>query len=422
MIDTNCHFPIQIELLEKYLLRRLDSSAEQALEVHILDCPRCARLLEDLLIIRVDLAERTEEIRAHSLAPVPIIERAKKLASNLNTNHLRSVHSVLAITRSILARAFSRVIRPEHATSHSRHLELESAYGDLIPVTSSASSLKPDIKPLSSSYYADALQRINSALFATRSVFARFPTGEIQAMFRSGRSPAHEAYRSVEAILRLHLLRAREGWLSEECASDFSRLGKRVWIVNAIDGMDEFATDRTEFCVSIGFVENGQPIAGGIYVPRTNQTIIGVIDAGVLNNGKIVEPSDKTTLVNALIPVRLDEATGRKWQDLPRLRQLNINPTRCPISYNLALVAIGSADATLSLSPLREWHVAAGAALVASARGFVTALGNARLSFNGVNTLISGLMASAPGLREPLLALMKDAQRSLVTDKKGGGS
>ena len=88
-------------------------------------------------------------------------------------------------------------------------------------------------------------------------------------------------------MLRQNLLRDGEGWLSEESVDDLSRLEKsRVWVVDPLDGTREFVKGIPEFCVSIGYVENGRPVAGGICNPATNETFIGSIETGVLYNGK----------------------------------------------------------------------------------------------------------------------------------------
>ena len=134
----------------------------------------------------------------------------------------------------------------------------------------------------SSSAYADILQRIEAALDAARAVFARFTPGAIETEYKIGHDPVTDADRAVDAVLRQNLLRDGEGWLSEETADNPSRLDReRVWIVDPLDGTREFVKGLPEFCVSIGFAENGKPVAGGIYNPATNETFLGSIDTGV---------------------------------------------------------------------------------------------------------------------------------------------
>ncbi|HXN25562.1 MAG TPA: inositol monophosphatase family protein, partial [Candidatus Acidoferrales bacterium] len=75
----------------------------------------------------------------------------------------------------------------------------------------------------------------------------------------------------------------------------------RVLVVDPLDRTREFVKGIPEFCVSIGFVENGSPVAGGIYNPATGETFLGAIDSGVTNNGKPSQASQRTSLRGALV-------------------------------------------------------------------------------------------------------------------------
>lgn len=256
------------------------------------------------------------------------------------------------------------------------------------------------------SSYAEILERIQAALEAARTVFARFTPGEIEAEYKAGHDPVTEADRAVDAVLHEKLLRPGEGWLSEESADDLSRLDKsRVWVVDPLDGTREFVMGLPEFCVSIGYVENGRPVAGGIYNPATQETILGSVDSGVTYNGKPASPSQRTTLPGALILASRSEVKRGEWQQFQG-GEFQVRPMGS-VAYKLALVAAGRADITFTLTPKNEWDVAAGAALVASAGGFVATLDNAPLRCNNRNPLLSGLMASGPQLREPLLSVLE---------------
>src|SRR5579859_6651956 len=102
------------------------------------------------------------------------------------------------------------------------------------------------------SAYSDILARIEAALEAARTVFARFTPGAIETEYKAGHDPVTEADRAVDAVLRRELLRQGEGWLSEESVDDLSRLDKkRVWIVDPLDGTREFVAGIPEFCVSV---------------------------------------------------------------------------------------------------------------------------------------------------------------------------
>src|SRR5271165_2128711 len=153
-----------------------------------------------------------------------------------------------------------------------------------------------------SNSYAPILERIHAALQASRAVFARFTPGAIETEYKVGHDPVTEADRAVDAALRQVLLRDGEGWLSEESVDDPIRLqASRVWVVDPLDGTREFVKGIPEFCVSIGFVEDGRPVAGGICNPATNETFLGSIDSGVTRNGNPARPSQRQSLEGALI-------------------------------------------------------------------------------------------------------------------------
>jgi len=253
--------------------------------------------------------------------------------------------------------------------------------------------------------YTPILERIRAAIEASRAVFARFTPGAIETEYKIGHDPVTEADRALDAVLRKELLREGEGWLSEESVDDPIRLERsRVWVVDPLDGTREFVKGIPEFCVSIGFVEDGHPVAGGIYNPATDETFLGSIDSGVTYNGKPSRPSQRTSLEGALILASRSEVKRGEWKAFDSAA-FTVRPMGS-VAYKLALVAAGLADITFTLTPKNEWDVVAGTALVLSAGGFVSTLEKADLAANRRDPLLSGLLASGPFLKDPLLALV----------------
>ncbi|MGA7907272.1 MAG: 3'(2'),5'-bisphosphate nucleotidase CysQ, partial [Candidatus Sulfotelmatobacter sp.] len=208
------------------------------------------------------------------------------------------------------------------------------------------------------------------------------------------------------AVLRKDLLRDGEGWLSEESVDDPVRLQKsRVWVVDPLDGTREFVQGIPEFCVSIGLVEDGKPVAGGIYNPATKETFLGAIGAGVRYNGQPSRPSQRTSLEGAVILASRSEVKRGEWKPFEN------GPFKIQamgsVAYKLALVSAGLADITFTLTPKHEWDVAAGVALVQSAGGFSSTLEKTDLTANRRDPLLSGLLASGPFLKDKLLALVE---------------
>lgn len=255
--------------------------------------------------------------------------------------------------------------------------------------------------------YADILQRIQAGLEAARAVLCRFTPGAIEAEYKAGHDPVTEADKTVDAVLHKNLLRDGEGWLSEESADDLTRLEKsRVWVVDPLDGTREFVAGIPEFCVSVALVEGGRPVAGGICNPATNEMFLGSLDSGVLYNGKPSRPSQRTTLDGSLVLASRSEVKRGEWKHFEKAN-FTVRPMGS-VAYKLALVSAGLADITFTLVPKHEWDVAAGAALVQSAGGFVCTLDNQPLRCNSKSPWLSGLLAGGPLLRDPLLALVSD--------------
>src|ERR1700741_3387083 len=258
---------------------------------------------------------------------------------------------------------------------------------------------------MTASRYPHILHRIESALAAARVVFARFTPGAIEIEYKIGHDPVTEADRAVDFALRQNLLRDGEGWLSEETADNPSRLDQeRVWIVDPLDGTREFVQGLPEFCVSIGYVENGIPVAGGIYNPATRETFLGAVDVGLLYNGQAAQASQRATLDETLILASRSEVKRGEW------KQFENGPYKIQamgsVAYKLALVSVGLADITFTLTSKNEWDVVAGAALVQSGGGFVSTLEKTQLKANRRDPLLSGMLASGPFLKDELLALV----------------
>jgi myo-inositol-1(or 4)-monophosphatase len=253
---------------------------------------------------------------------------------------------------------------------------------------------------------SETLQRIQSALFAAREVFKRFTPGAIETEYKMGHDPVTEADRALDAALRKELLRPDEGWLSEESVDDADRLqNSRVWVVDPLDGTREFVAGIPEFCTSIAMVEDGRPVAGGIFNPATDETIIGSLETGVTYNGEAALASQRQELRGATVLASRSEVKRGEWEafnDAPfQVRAMG------SVAYKLALTAAGRADVTFTLTPKHEWDVAAGAALVLSSGGFVQTLENGELICNRRKPLISGLIAGGPYLQNELLSLLQ---------------
>jgi myo-inositol-1(or 4)-monophosphatase len=258
---------------------------------------------------------------------------------------------------------------------------------------------------ISSAASTDIVRRIEEALESAARAVSGFIPGAVKADFKPGQDPVTEADRVANRVLREILVRDGEGWLSEESADDLKRLRQeRVWVVDPLDGTREFVQGIPEWCVSIGLIDCGQAVAGGVLNPATGEKILGARGSGATYNGVPARASEKRSLAGALVLASRSEVKRGEWKRFEggpfAIRALG------SVAYKLALVAAGKADATWTLVPKHEWDVAAGAALVAAAGGFVRRLDSTPPTFNNPSPKLSGLVAGGPNLRDEIDSLL----------------
>lgn len=256
--------------------------------------------------------------------------------------------------------------------------------------------------------------RINDALDAAAQAVSGFIPGKTKAEFKRDQDPVTEADRAANRVLREILVRDGEGWLSEESVDDPERLKREwVWVVDPLDGTREFVEGIPEWCISIGLIERGQAVAGGILNPATGEKILGALGNGVTYNGEPARPSQRATLTGALVLGSRSESKRGEWKRFEG-GPFQIRPMGS-VAYKLGLVASGKADATWTLVPKNEWDVAAGTALVLAAGGFVRRLEGEPPTFNNPSPLMTGLIAGGPNLRQEIDVLLEDHLRSPAT-------
>jgi myo-inositol-1(or 4)-monophosphatase len=245
----------------------------------------------------------------------------------------------------------------------------------------------------------DDLERISRALQEGAKVLNMFTPGKIASVLKHGGDPVTEADHAVDALLAEILPQPGEGWLSEETVDHHGRLDcERVWIVDPVDGTREFVEGIPEFCISIGLVENGVPVAGGIVNPSMGTTVIGSLETGVMLNDEpvSVRPLESTTGIEVLCS--RSEVRRGEW-DLFSDSGLECRPMGS-VAYKMSLVAAGLADATWTPVPKNEWDVAAGTALVHAAGGTVFLPDGKTPEFNRPETLYPALAAVPAGIAD----------------------
>ena len=242
------------------------------------------------------------------------------------------------------------------------------------------------------------LVRIHEAILAAADAIQPFTSGDVEFEIKEERGdPLTAADEAADRVLREMLPVKGEGWLSEESIDDPVRLGcRRVWVVDPIDGTREFVDGIPEWCISVGLVEDGLPVAGGIYNPATDELVIGSLETGVEYQGRPSSVTDRPDLDGATILASRSEIRRGEWSGLDEA-PCEVRPCGS-VAFKMALVAAGQADGTWTLVPKHEWDVAAGTALVRAAGGSVIHADGTEPTFNQPVPRYPNFLAAGAGV------------------------
>jgi myo-inositol-1(or 4)-monophosphatase len=280
--------------------------------------------------------------------------------------------------------------------------------------------------------YRDELDAAISAALAAGAIVQEFYDGETAATYAKGDgSPVTDADLAADRAIR-EVLTERvpsDAILSEEGQDDDRRLtNSRCWIVDPIDGTEQFILRTGEFDVLIAFVEDDRPVAVAGYQPATRLLLTATKDGGAwMRSGE-----------SAWQRVRLDPAgnylriRSSKWFGAPgnaaiiesiarRLDAVPEEPAVTGFSPRMFLTP-RTVDVMIGVRPgddqtmAFEWDFAVADLVFHEAGGMVTDLSGQRFRYNKpVPHNQGGLIAAAdPASHARVLdALQREASLSI---------
>jgi 3'(2'), 5'-bisphosphate nucleotidase len=186
--------------------------------------------------------------------------------------------------------------------------------------------------------------------------------------------------------------------------------GKRLWIVDPIDGTRGFARKNGEFSVMVGFMDDGRIGVGVVLEPALGRLTYAVLGGGCWrrDGGQSATPCRVST-TKELAQATLIQSHSRNPAHPSRLVQA-LNPARVVETYSagikLARVARGEADLYLNTyDAFHDWDICAGHILVAEAGGRATGLAGQELHYGLEGAWQRhGLLASNGVLHDAALA------------------
>lgn len=147
-----------------------------------------------------------------------------------------------------------------------------------------------------------------------------------------------------------------------------------TWVIDPLDGTFSFSIGMPFFAVSIGLLQNNQPVLGVIYHIVANDLYYGQKGKGAFVNDKKIQVSIKSSLYHASMAVDLGHrhTRGSKMDlyILPLSKELGQMYSIGTTAGAMALTGRGIQDGMVAQAWI--WDFAAGAAIIKEAGGKVT--------------------------------------------------
>jgi myo-inositol-1(or 4)-monophosphatase len=146
-----------------------------------------------------------------------------------------------------------------------------------------------------------------------------------------------------------------------------ARWSHRTWVIDPLDGTVNYANGIPFFCVSIGLVEDGSPVAGVVLDPLRGDCYAAAADGPTTLNGEPVHATDKEALGDFVVSLAII-GRGGIARERRVAREIRIGRRMGSAALALAYTASGRFDAFVQNGGLSLWDIAA-AGLIAERAG-----------------------------------------------------
>ena len=219
------------------------------------------------------------------------------------------------------------------------------------------------------------------AVKAGGAILEYFDEGDFEQFNKSDQSPVTSAdYAANDIVLScLQSLTPDIPIMSEEVEGLV--LSDRVkwpeyWLVDPLDGTQEFVAGRPDFAVNIALIQNNKPVLGVIYAPVTEDIYWAVKDGGAFKKNRQEQVTklaankidvNKHSLTLAISRVQKLDSITKYISDSVDLGFISLGS--CALKS--CLVAEGKADLYIRVGPTGEWDTGAPQIIVEEAGGCI---------------------------------------------------
>jgi len=130
---------------------------------------------------------------------------------------------------------------------------------------------------------------------------------------------------------------------------------KKYWLVDPLDGTEDFINKNDEFTVNIALIENHHPVLGIVYAPALNLMYTGHINLGSKKNGMPLYNCSKRTSLIAADSRHNSSTETKNFLSLNNISKI----LKIGSSLKLCSLADGLIDVYPRFNGTKEWDTAA---------------------------------------------------------------
>jgi len=227
---------------------------------------------------------------------------------------------------------------------------------------------------------------IDSIILAGEKIQEIYDTN-FDVSMKDDNSPVTAADLESNKILRNVLEKTGIPILSEESDDDKARLeSEKVWIIDPVDGTQDFVNKTDEFSILVGLVENHVPVMGLVYLPI--KKILYLAEKGMgafcydLQKWEKISVRKMKELENCLALVSRHHLSDNEKKMLDYLTIRNIG--KIGSALKVMEISAGRADIYLSATrnKLSQWDTCGPNCIISEAGGKMTDISGHALIYN----------------------------------------
>ena len=220
---------------------------------------------------------------------------------------------------------------------------------------------------------------IEAAIKAGNAILEIYDSGDFSVDMKADDSPLTKADLASNEVIISCLSETGIPVLSEEGRSisyEERKNWDRLWIVDPLDGTNEFIKQNGEFTVNIALIEKGQTILGVVYTPVLKELYYSGTEFGSFKvtgvsvfSKDLHKKGDKLPIQNERFNFTVVASRSHMSSETEEfIRDLELTHGEVTLiskgsSLKLCMVAEGTADCYPRFAPTMEWDTAAGQAV-----------------------------------------------------------